>query len=214
MGRAIDLTGKRFGRLTVIREAGRVRRLATWLCKCDCGNECIAVGANLRRGATKSCGCLRDEGTTAPEDLTGKRFGRLTAVKRCERAGKHDRPKWLCKCDCGNECVVLARYLKQGKVQSCGCIQGKNSPTDLFDGTMIGSLTRKKGRNNTTGVKGVSFNKRRGTYVAEIMIRRKKIYLGEFHSLEEAKKARQRAEEKYFVPEIEKWESEREGDSK
>lgn len=68
MSNAIDMTGQRFGRLTVIERAGNNTTetwygwsmvKATWRCKCDCGAECIVIGANLRRGATRSCGCLR-----------------------------------------------------------------------------------------------------------------------------------------------------------
>lgn len=58
---AIDLTGQRFGRLTVLMR-DRVRRgHAYWICACDCGNEKIVMGAALRRGGTSSCGCLHRE---------------------------------------------------------------------------------------------------------------------------------------------------------
>lgn len=63
----IDLTGQRFGRLTVIKQApsyitdDRVYRLTRWYCKCDCGKETIVHGINLKNGKTKSCGCLRRE---------------------------------------------------------------------------------------------------------------------------------------------------------
>lgn len=57
-----DLTGQRFGRLTVLRRGGTTKnRTAAWICKCDCGNERSICGASLRRGHSKSCGCLRDE---------------------------------------------------------------------------------------------------------------------------------------------------------
>ena len=57
-----DMTGQRFGRLTVLRRAGSTRhREALWLCLCDCGNERTISGSSLRRGYSKSCGCLRDE---------------------------------------------------------------------------------------------------------------------------------------------------------
>lgn len=63
--RYIDLTGKVFGRLTVIERAGTYRLdgqyRPTWLCQCDCGNQVIVIGANLRSGMTHSCGCLRRE---------------------------------------------------------------------------------------------------------------------------------------------------------
>ena len=58
MGRAIDLTGKEFGRLTVIEKRGSDKHgNAMWLCKCECGNEVIVRSSNLRNGNTVSCGC-------------------------------------------------------------------------------------------------------------------------------------------------------------
>lgn len=57
----IDLTGQRFGRLTVIRYDHSEHDGAHWLCKCDCGNEKVIAGYSLRSGKTKSCGCLANE---------------------------------------------------------------------------------------------------------------------------------------------------------
>ena len=61
MSRAVDLTGMRFGRLTVVSktrsESGRV----AWLCKCDCGNETRPLTNCLLKGRSKSCGCLNHE---------------------------------------------------------------------------------------------------------------------------------------------------------
>jgi len=64
MDRAINETGNRYGRLVVLEYAGKRNRSATWLCRCDCGTEKVVLGDYLRRGNTKSCGCLRKE--TAP----------------------------------------------------------------------------------------------------------------------------------------------------
>lgn len=62
MGKRIDLTGQRFGRLVVVRYAGRSRgKKNLWLCKCDCGNEKIVSVDKLHSGNTKSCGCLQRE---------------------------------------------------------------------------------------------------------------------------------------------------------
>jgi hypothetical protein len=56
----MDLTGQRFGRLVVDAYASKNRnRNAAWFCKCDCGNEKVVLAINLRKGTTKSCGCLR-----------------------------------------------------------------------------------------------------------------------------------------------------------
>lgn len=57
MGRKIaDLTGQRFGMLTVIEKAGSNNGII-WLCQCDCGNRCTVRADNLKSGKTESCGC-------------------------------------------------------------------------------------------------------------------------------------------------------------
>ena len=61
MPKFIDLTGKRFGRLTVIRRSYLNNNKTYWLCKCDCGAEKIIRRDKLRSGNTKSCGCLQKE---------------------------------------------------------------------------------------------------------------------------------------------------------
>ena len=61
MGKLINLTGKRFGRLLVIGKSESKNGMATWLCKCDCGNEKVVCGNELRKGKANSCGCLRKE---------------------------------------------------------------------------------------------------------------------------------------------------------
>ena len=62
MGKLIDLTGQRFGRLTVIERAGNdCIGQVTWRCRCDCGNITVVAGGNLRTGNTQSCGCYGRE---------------------------------------------------------------------------------------------------------------------------------------------------------
>ena len=53
----LDLTGQRFGRLTVIERAQSKDKNTAWRCKCDCGNYKIVSGPNLRAGKSRSCGC-------------------------------------------------------------------------------------------------------------------------------------------------------------
>jgi hypothetical protein len=63
-----DLTGRRFGRLTVVsRVVSLSDRRTRWVCRCECGGETVTSTKHLRRGKARSCGCLRRE-------LTGKRF--------------------------------------------------------------------------------------------------------------------------------------------
>ena len=62
MGKFIDLTGQKFGRLTVIERADNTKQgQAKWLCQCDCGRKTVVMGKSLRNGNTKSCGCLQKE---------------------------------------------------------------------------------------------------------------------------------------------------------
>lgn len=63
MGKLIDLTGRRFGRLTVVGRAEnyvspRGKQATRWICQCDCGKKTTVVGGDLRDGSVKSCGCF------------------------------------------------------------------------------------------------------------------------------------------------------------
>lgn len=122
----LDLTGKRFGRLTVIEEAGKNCGHITWRCRCDCGNEIIAKGIHLKSGHTTSCGCKQKEVTASIrfEDLTGKKYGKLTVL---QNLGKNNNGtyEWLCQCECGNLTVVPSHSLKGGLTHSCGCLVGE-----------------------------------------------------------------------------------------
>ena len=126
-----DLTGKRYGKLTVIgideeyRKQHHIKANHTyWKCKCDCGNIVSVLGNSLNNGRTVSCGCrLKEVGKEQALDLTGQRFGKLVALKRVEN--NKIKTQWLCQCDCGNTKVVKTESLRQGKIISCGCVLSK-----------------------------------------------------------------------------------------
>lgn len=60
--RYIEELGNKYGRLTVIENKGKdVHRNTLWLCHCECGNDIVVRGSDLRSGKTKSCGCLQKE---------------------------------------------------------------------------------------------------------------------------------------------------------
>lgn len=144
MGKFIDLTGKRFGRLTVIERAENKGEKTMWKCVCDCGNIITTNGAMLKNGNTKSCGCYARECESKRKfiDLTGQKFGRLTVIKRVENKGR--RTAYLCLCDCGSEKVITAEHLRGGKTVSCGCYQSQSSrERNLIDlsGQKFGKLT-------------------------------------------------------------------------
>ena len=129
MGKVIDLVGNRYGALVVLSRApkpeGTKSTSAFWLCQCDCGNTKVISGNVLKQGKTHSCGCLTSKllAESHSEDLTGRRFGSLTVMSRAERpeglisSGTY----WLCRCDCGNEKIIMGKSLQQGKTKSCGC---------------------------------------------------------------------------------------------
>lgn len=109
MGKLIDLTGKTFGRLTVLKRAekpaGATSSSAFWLCKCECGTEKVISGNVLRQGKAKSCGCYNRDYhfNNIKEDLTNKRFGHLIVLSRTIKP-EHlcsNGAYWLCQCDCG-----------------------------------------------------------------------------------------------------------------
>lgn len=133
MGKLVDLTGHRFGTLTVKGKAERKKKHDSvyWLCDCDCGNKNIPKNSQWLRSVNDDARCsrrckLRKIGLHS-EDLTGQKFGRLTFVKideertRIERDNKRGKTYWICKCDCGNEISTRADHVKSGKIVSCGC---------------------------------------------------------------------------------------------
>lgn len=125
----IDLTGKRFGRLTVVRRAENRGSPPYWHVRCVCGRELEVVGGALcrRRGATRSCGCLRRSKEVVARnaasrrlDLTGQRYGRLKVLSRVRGTGLS---RWRCQCRCGNTVVVPVTRLRKGDTRSCGCLR-------------------------------------------------------------------------------------------
>lgn len=80
----IDLTGIKFGRLTVVREAiSKHPGRPEWECLCECGNVVFVTTPSLRRGATKSCGCFhkdRLKETASTHGLTHDKNGRKTRL--------------------------------------------------------------------------------------------------------------------------------------
>lgn len=126
--RKIDLTGKVFGRWTVLTEAGTKGARPSWLCRCDCGTEKVMTGSSLRGGYSRSCGCLAKDGAATRmrergRDLKGKVFGRLTVIARDESGGNRGKSRWMCTCTCGEKTVVRGSSLEKGNTRSCGCYQ-------------------------------------------------------------------------------------------
>lgn len=142
MGKIVDMTGQRYGMLTVIKRVENDKHgKAQWLCKCDCGSEKTIVGASLRRGLTVSCGCWsakkRQEYNESQEiDETGNKYGKLLVLEKYNEPieNKDKRARWICQCDCGNKVIVAGKSLRNGHTKSCGCLVFQNK---IDKGTII-----------------------------------------------------------------------------
>jgi hypothetical protein len=96
MPKFIDLTGKRFGKLTVLGETPKTKKYIIWLCLCDCGKETSVSVANLANGHTRSCGCLQSEITKKRNVTHNMRHTRIyyiwtTMKARCSNSRSSNR---------------------------------------------------------------------------------------------------------------------------
>lgn len=197
---AEDLTGRVFGYLTVIRRAPNKGGRTCWLCRCECGKEKLATSRDLKAGKVKSCGCHTYDRKSNRVDLTGRRFGRLTAIEPTDRRDAKDSVYWRCRCDCGRETEVTENALVQGNSLSCGCLKEENQKKisqrlHRIDGTCVEILEKRKyRRDNTSGFRGV-LKLTNGRYRADINFKGKRFYLGTYPDYKEAVNARLEAEE-------------------
>lgn len=114
-----DITGVRSGMVVALEPTEQKRRgVVLWNCRCDCGKEFTTEGYKISGGGIGSCGCTRS--FRQIKDLTGKRFGRLTALRRLDKK-IGTCYAWLCQCDCGKLTEVSTNALLKGGTKSCGC---------------------------------------------------------------------------------------------
>lgn len=142
------------------------------------------------------------------KDITGKRYGMLRAISPTGEVDKSGNAYWNCECDCGNTIVVSLRNLRNKQTKSCGCLK-------TINGKKLGAITRnhyvdgsdpyklygdKPRKNNKSGYRGVSLNKRTNRYAADITFKGKRHHLGEFDTAEEAHDAYLKAKEELHEP--------------
>jgi hypothetical protein len=123
MGRFLDLTGHKFGMLTVIQfdskdNFGRTK----WMCQCDCGNISTVQSGNLKTGISKSCGCKLKNPSLNRRNYDGLVFGRLKVLASERVNGK---TYCFCECSCGKKVKVWAGHLPSGHTKSCGCYRNE-----------------------------------------------------------------------------------------
>ena len=137
MGKFIDLTGRRVGKLTVLRPLHKNKWGDTiWECQCDCGNIHNVDGISLRGESVKSCGCSKREFLKAVphapfKDETGNIYGSLKALKRVGSDPK-GHALWLCQCICGQQTIVTGDNLRGG-TSSCGCQKASKGEIKIFN---------------------------------------------------------------------------------
>jgi hypothetical protein len=124
MGRKrAELAGRRFGSLTVVRPLETIPgKNLQWECICECGATSYVTSSNLLAGGQKRrCCCLK------VQDLSGRRFGKLTVLRRSENRSTDGRLQWVCQCDCGKVTEVRDKQLrkKRGRTNSCGCLRDR-----------------------------------------------------------------------------------------
>jgi hypothetical protein len=95
-----DLTGMKFGRLTVMWPVGKQGRKIMWMCSCECGSYCAVRGNCLSEGFTNSCGCLRKEKTK--ELLKGNSFAVIHGHARVGRKSPEYKSYISAKGRCNN----------------------------------------------------------------------------------------------------------------
>lgn len=215
MGKVKDMTGKKFGRLTVLGPAPRPENSKSthqfWLCLCDCRNQTVVDGGELRKGRTKSCGCLRKEAITK-HGLHNTRLYRIyySMINRCynpnnkaykyyglrcitispeflgENGFRHFA-EWALK-NGYNDSLTLDRINPNGNYEISNLRWTTNS-TQVFNRRL---------RSNKTGHKGIR-KAQSGKYQARISKNNKQYNLGTFSTIEEAVEARQKAERELYL---------------
>lgn len=217
MSKAKNLEGERFGRLVAIERTSEESSNGSyiWLCKCDCGNEKTIPGCNLRRGTTKSCGCMKNEQLAA---LIKSGGGSIHGMKGtpvykswCSlliRARSTDLKNYenVTVCDEWNPSAggSFINFLNDmghpPEGYSINRIHGaklySKETCEWADKSMQG-FDQKRNIRNKTGKTGV-YQKADGKFRAKITKDGKVIFLGDFDTLDEAVFIRKEAEIKYY----------------
>ena len=211
MGKHRQLSpGDRFADLELVEDLGLrlygSRNVRHWRCWCLlCGGEVIVPQKNLGT-AQKDCGCRK----RLPRKLIppGTRFGRLVVL---ESIPSERGLRYRLRCDCGNETTATRANLISAYVQSCGCLHDEEflkksreyRKADMVDGTTISHMAHLDtiSKNNTSGVRGVSWSKARNKWYARMAYKGKTYSLGYHEDLSEAaaavKKMRQMIREDF-----------------
>ena len=211
--KASDLVGKEYKNFKIL-DCKRENKRTYLLVVCPfCHKKKWMRKDTIDKPEVISCGCYnRDKNFKKLQDISGERFGRLTAIYPTEKRDKSNGAViWICKCDCGNYKEAAYSVLISGGVKSCGCLGKENSVKNgkiagdnvakvhCVQNTNIKNLTSKIPKNNTSGIKGVTWCKDRNKWAAQIGFKGKNYHLGRYDKKEDAAKIRRIAEENLFT---------------
>lgn len=214
----MDLTGERFGHLTVIKAMRKGEKRSSWLCICDCGNEVVYGTSNLLGGKSnrplKSCGCKEKKLNGESHKYPKLYAVYLAIIQRCYKPGTSSYDYYGAKgikvCDEWlNSFNVFSKWaFKNGYNENLWIeridVDGNYTPENCtWVNTTVQAITRGPNKNNKLGIKGVCPLGER--YRAYISFSGNRINLGVFDTIEEAAEARRIAEEKYHKPLIDKY---------
>lgn len=198
-----NLVGNRYGKLIVkelLPSKGNGHR--HWLCQCDCGNMHEATTGNLNYGHTTNCGCDKSP------DLSGQKFGKITVIRRSDNKRKRGNRlivEWECLCDCGNTVFRTTDQLTNKKMRMCAECSRQNSVEHAFkdagfeQGTQVTKIREMKlTAANTSGCRGVYWNKKQKKWEVRLRFKKKLMYFGSYSNFEDAVKVRHHAEEEVF----------------
>jgi len=143
------------------------------------------------------------------KDITGEKYGRLTAIRLLDEKTPKGGAIWLWQCDCGKLIIIplnTVAHTKSRDKKSCGCIRKEQySKLDRFlgvhnvEGTCVERImSSKPNKNNKSGVKGVFWDKSRNQWHAKIKFKYKDYDLGRFYDKNEAIKIRREAEKNLY----------------
>lgn len=217
MTKRVEMIGKTFGRLVVTEEAGRSKKMEVlWRCVCECGNEIVAGGVNLRRGNTKSCGCLRNDTASAMFSKHRKSGTRLygiwnNMIHRCYNpkasSFKFYGGRGIRVCerweivdnfynDMEEEYVNHVRlYGEEDTTLDRIDVNGDYEPSNCRWATRCQqSRNQRTHSTNKSGVTGVSWSDRHEKWLARITLNNKTKYLGLFTDFDAAVDARKQSE--------------------